>query len=341
MIWFDFENAPHILFWRPVMEHLKERSIDFIVTARDFSYTRNMLQDADYEYYLCKEGGKKKSTSSKYLSVVKRGLELYRFIKGKDVVIACSFGSRAQIIASKLRGIPVISTEDYEYANMIHAKFTKYTLIPSVIPKNRIKIPQRKLIHYDGYKEDMYIADYQPKEIDIKINNSKVVVLFRPGDYYSHYQSEKYQAIEKGLLELFKKQREEIFLMVFPRHQEQKNYLTGYLDSHDIENEFPRTNYFGPDLIWQSDMVIGGGGTMLREACALNVPAYSFFSGKTGGVDEDYVRQGKMSLILAAGDLQNIRFVKCTTKSIRRNTKVFEAFRDIITNEIEINAQRQ
>lgn len=339
MIWFDFENAPHVLFWRPMMEHLQKQSIGFVVTARDFSYTRNLLQKADYEYYICREGGKKKSISSKYLSVVKRGLELHRFIKGKNVSIACSFGSRAQIIACKLRGIPVISTEDYEYANMIHAKFTKYTLIPSVIPKNRIKIPQQKLIHYDGYKEDMYMFDYRPGDIDVRLNQSKIVVLFRPGDYYSHYQSEEYQNIEKGLLELFRKKKEEIFLMVLPRHEEQRKYLADYLNGHDIEHDFPRTNYFGPDLIWRSDMIIGGGGTMLREACLLSVPAYSFFSGKTGGVDEDYVKKGKMVLIREAGDLHNIQFVKCATKSIARNKKVFETFRDIISKEIEINAQ--
>jgi predicted glycosyltransferase len=339
LIWFDFENAPHVLFWRPVMEYLQRQSIPFIVTARDFSYTRDLLQNVDYEFYLCKEGGTKNSTTSKYLSVVKRGLELFRVIKGKDVDLACSFGSRAQIIASKLRGIPVISTEDYEYANMIHAKFTKYTLIPKVIPKGRIGIPEDKLIHYDGYKEDMYMADYEPKDIDVRIDPLKVVVLFRPGDYYSHYQSGDYQSIEKGLLELFSRNREAVFLMVFPRHEEQKNYLADYFKSRKIEHEFPRTNYFGPDLIWKSDMVIGGGGTMLREACLLSVPAYSFFSGKTGAVDEDYVRQGKMILIREASDLGNIHFVKCTTKSIRRNIKVFETFRDIITHEIEISAQ--
>jgi predicted glycosyltransferase len=78
---------------------------------------------------------------------------------------------------------------------------------------------------------------------------------------------------------------------------------------------------------------------MLREACLLSVPAYSFFSGKTGAVDEDYVRQGKMTLIREAEDLRKIRLTKCTTKSIRRNKKVFETFRDVINHELEIHAQ--
>jgi predicted glycosyltransferase len=39
------------------------------------------------------------------------------------------------------------------------------------------------------------------------------------------------------------------------------------------------------NLIWYSDLVISGGGTMNREAAALGVPVYSIFLGKSGAVD--------------------------------------------------------
>ena len=35
----------------------------------------------------------------------------------------------------------------------------------------------------------------------------------------------------------------------------------------------------GLNLIWHSDVVISGGGTMNREAAALGVPVYSIFRG--------------------------------------------------------------
>jgi len=38
----------------------------------------------------------------------------------------------------------------------------------------------------------------------------------------------------------------------------------------------------GLNIIWYSDFVISGGGTMNREAAALGVPVYSIFRGKTG-----------------------------------------------------------
>ena len=48
----------------------------------------------------------------------------------------------------------------------------------------------------------------------------------------------------------------------------------------------PDTPVDGLNLIWFSDLVISGGGTMNREAAALGVPVYSIFRGKIGAVDK-------------------------------------------------------
>jgi len=53
----------------------------------------------------------------------------------------------------------------------------------------------------------------------------------------------------------------------------------------------------GLDLLWISDLVVSGGGTMNREAAALGIPVYSIFRGKTGAVDLMLERQGRLSMI--------------------------------------------
>jgi uncharacterized protein len=50
----------------------------------------------------------------------------------------------------------------------------------------------------------------------------------------------------------------------------------------------------GLDLLYHSDLVIGGGGTMNREAAVLGVPVISIFKGETGAVDEWLEREGKL-----------------------------------------------
>ena len=59
----------------------------------------------------------------------------------------------------------------------------------------------------------------------------------------------------------------------------------------------------GLNLIWYSDLVISGGGTMNREAAALGVPVYSTFRGKIGAVDHYLVEQGRLVLLETADDL--------------------------------------
>jgi predicted glycosyltransferase len=59
----------------------------------------------------------------------------------------------------------------------------------------------------------------------------------------------------------------------------------------------------GLNLIWFSDLVISGGGTMNREAAALGVPVYSIFRGKLGAVDKYLAEQGRMTLIETSQDV--------------------------------------
>jgi hypothetical protein len=60
----------------------------------------------------------------------------------------------------------------------------------------------------------------------------------------------------------------------------------------------------GLNLIWHSDLVISGGGTMNREAASLGVPVYSIFRGKIGAVDRYLSNAGRLVLIDNIEDLQ-------------------------------------
>ena len=59
----------------------------------------------------------------------------------------------------------------------------------------------------------------------------------------------------------------------------------------------PKKVVDGLNLIWYSDLVISGGGTMNREAAALGVPVYSIFRGKIGAVDRYLAANGRMTLV--------------------------------------------
>jgi hypothetical protein len=65
------------------------------------------------------------------------------------------------------------------------------------------------------------------------------------------------------------------------------------------------------NLIWYSDFVISGGGTMNREAAALGVPVYSIFRGTIGAVDKYLAKNGKLILLECPEDIEkNVSVVK-------------------------------
>ena len=61
-------------------------------------------------------------------------------------------------------------------------------------------------------------------------------------------------------------------------------------------------------LLGAADLVISGGGTMLREAAYLGVPAYSLFQGSPGSVDRHLEALGRLVLLNTADDFERIRF---------------------------------
>ena len=76
----------------------------------------------------------------------------------------------------------------------------------------------------------------------------------------------------------------------------------------------------GLNLIWFSDLVVSGGGTMNREAAALGVPVYSIFRGKIGAVDRYLAERGRLTLIESPQDVRTMVKVRRWNRPSHPNT---------------------
>jgi uncharacterized protein len=93
----------------------------------------------------------------------------------------------------------------------------------------------------------------------------------------------------------------------------------------------------GLSLLWLSDLVVSGGGTMNREAAALGVPAYSIFRGKTGTVDRRLEEEGRM--VRSAEEVSAKVSFKRRDKSLPPDTRPRDALRDIVDHVEDIIRQ--
>jgi uncharacterized protein len=90
----------------------------------------------------------------------------------------------------------------------------------------------------------------------------------------------------------------------------------------------------GLNLIYFSDLVISGGGTMNREAAAMKTPVYSIFQGKKPKIDENLEKEGRLTFISGKEDIEKIVYKKKDSVNIESDKIAF----DFIVNFIKEHA---
>jgi uncharacterized protein len=126
----------------------------------------------------------------------------------------------------------------------------------------------------------------------------------RPPATEAHYHNPEADLLLDAALN-FLTQASQVRVILLPRNRKQARILREtwgkWIDKHKIV--IPERAVDGLNLIWFSDLVVSGGGTMNREAAALGVPVYSIFRGKIGAVDRQLQKEGRLILIDSVEDI--------------------------------------
>lgn len=338
-IWIDFENTPHVLILKPIIEELKKRGHDVILTGRDCSQTLELAA-----YFRLKvtrvSHHHGKHIVKKILGHLSRIFFLVKFIRKQNIDVAVSHSSRSQILAAAILRIPTFMMLDYEHVSLsIINKFIFRLVMPEVVSAKDIqhKVSSSKIIHYPGLKEHIYVGDLLQMNNGKAIsqeNTERVVVTMRPPAADAHYHKASSTVLFYEALKYFSSM-ENIQLIVTARNKFQREEIREFASQQGLNGNIsiPEQVYNGVSLIWNSDLVIGGGGTMNREAAVLGVPAYSIFQGKLGAVDKYLVQDGRLKIINTINELKTIKIRKRTkdnNQNIQRNEKLIQYISDKI-----------
>jgi hypothetical protein len=303
-IWIDLDNSPHVPFFKPIMGELTKKGFQILLTARDCAQTCKLADRNGLRYErIGRHFGKNKII--KVLGLLGRVLQLIPFALREKPVLALSHGSRAQIALSWLLGIPSVMIFDYEFVQLVKPT---WVILPEVVPAEMIKFDQRRIFKYPGIKEDVYVPTFSPDPSileELGIDGKDLIITVRPPATEAHYFKPESEVLFKAVIEHFG-QMDGVRMILLPRNRNQeisirKNWpeLTSkgniIIPDHVVD---------GLNLIWHSDFVISGGGTMNREAAALGVPVYSIFRGKIGAVDRYLAKEGKLILLENLGDIE-------------------------------------
>lgn len=320
MLWFDFDNSPHVPLFRPVLRELDNRNVDYLVTIREFAQTRELCDLWNIKYHLIdKHGGKYKI--NKLINLFNRSFKLRNYIKDKNISLAISHGSRTQLVTSRRLKIPSILMLDYEYTeNKIFNYLSNYLLMPVFIPDERLKsagFNLSKVIRYNGFKEEIYLSEFVAENSfreKIGVSNNDILIVIRPPSLLGNYRTQKSEDLFIEALRYFN-ECPDCHCCIISRTKEDKNLIND-LNLKNGNIKFLEKTVDGLQLLNAADIVLSGGGTMNRESALLGTETYSIFKGRKPYLDE-YLRDlGLLNFIESPSDLKKISIERKMKKKV-------------------------
>jgi predicted glycosyltransferase len=305
-IWIDLDNTPHVPFFLPIIEQLRKQGYEVFLTARDSYQVCEMVQ---FHHLTCKVFGRHwgKHRFFKALGTCWRAIRLLPLIATEKPDLAVAHGSRTLTLCAALLGVPSVSIFDYEFAASTVFFRSKYAFVPELIPDSRLN-RKKGVMKYPGLKEDVYASRLRPDESlknELGLDGAGLVVTVRPPATEAHYHNPEAEVLLDATLNLLIGQPD-VRIVLLPRNKRQENLLRKVWGEWIANGKIviPKAVVDGLNLIWFSDLVISGGGTMNREAAALGVPVYSIFRGRIGAVDRYLADTGRLILLESADDVR-------------------------------------
>jgi predicted glycosyltransferase len=309
--WVDIENPPQVQYLVPLVEGLRQRGLDVLITARDYGDTFDLLDRRGVTYVpVGRHFGAAKL--AKVTGSLRRALRLRRFARGSlrpDFLVSAS---RSAALAARTFGLPSFALCDYEYVDLSVFRATRsYVVHPGVIGVEsftRRGVREELLLPYEGIKEDITFADIDveaipPHRFPELEDTGAFKVLVRPPAEESHYHSAASSESLRRVL-AWLSSRDDVVVIYSPRYP----WQTTQLDAFDWRRrpivldepvEFVRL-YKGVDVVFS------GGGTMIREAAYLGIPAVTTFRGALGDVDCHLQSLGRVTVAAGPDELERL-----------------------------------
>jgi predicted glycosyltransferase len=274
-----------------------------LVTARDNAQTLELARERwpnVVQIGVPSPGGR----AAKALSIGERIRDLRRWARSARPDVALSHNSYAQIAAAKSLRLPAVTAMDYEHqpANHLAFRLADRILLPEVLPLDSVRskgATPAKVRRYPGLKEEIYLGDFEPDptildKVGITREAGTVVVVLRAppvGALYHQFANPAYERVLEQIAEA-----PHARCVALARHPDQRAALAGrrncIVPEHAIDSR---------SLLYESDLFVGAGGTMTREAALLGIPTVSVYAGEPPLIERSLEQQGLLTRLDSRG----------------------------------------
>jgi predicted glycosyltransferase len=237
----------------------------------------------------------------KVVGGLERSVRLARWARrhGRPRMVISS--SRTAGLAAWFMGVPGVGVMDYEHSEHRALALASSSLwLPDLLKSVRLPwLTARVARFFVGLKENLYldswVLDRESDRRKLGLSSGEYLVVARPPAETAHYASELSGRLWLGVMRALTR-RPEVRIVVVPRNPGQQDSLRPALQGDDRVRVLTET-VEGPALVGAADLVLGGGGTMNREAAVLGIPVWSVFTGPTPHVDACLHAEGRLRWI--------------------------------------------
>jgi predicted glycosyltransferase len=305
-IWIDITNAPHVRFFKDLINYFHDEGEDLIVTSRKFGDIHKLMDMYDIDFISVGKHGV--TLDQKLKMSTDRVNNLVDIISGEKIDVALSKHSIELPRISFGLGIPslyVLDNEHAEAANKLTLPLCDRVISPKIIDVWKLLsygVDPNKLIRYNGTSEILHFKSFNYnknifKDMDLSLTLSKTILMRPEPSLASYLDADCRQSVLSPIVETLK---EYANILILPRFKEQAEIFEGIENVTILDPPVDTSS-----IIKRSDLVIGAGGTMNRESAILKTPVISCYPGIPLSVDQYYINKGLMCRSNDSDDIIN------------------------------------
>jgi predicted glycosyltransferase len=224
---------------------------------------------------------------------------------------------------------------DYEHAQTPPLVRPRWEIVPEVLLQESLHCKTReRILTYPGIKEDVYAPEFRADPAlltELELDPREIIASVRPPATEAHYHNPESEALFVQFMNRLCA-TPGTRAVLLPRNKTQEAQIRASAPQWFAEGKviIPRRAVDGLNLLWHSDLVVSGGGTMNREAAALGIPVYSIFRGKAGAVDRQLQSEGRLTLIENGEQVNSKILLKSRTRDAANSTGPGKALPQLI-----------
>lgn len=295
VVWLDLVSPSHPFFFAGLLSALSGLSVE--PTVREKTETVALSREAGFDHTVI--GRDFDNPALRKAGIGLRTAELT--LRMPECDVSLSARNAMCVSASRLRNTPSIHFTDNDITayvdglnaerlyNRIEASAT-HSVVPAAFRTEELTrwgIHPDRVHTYDGYKEDVYVAAFEPDPTFIDSLPFDEYLVVRPEALSAAYVDDQSGSVVPELLEEAVDRGHDVVYL--PRGRNDREMARGH-DGVFV----PEDAMNGLQLIWHADCVLTGSGTMAREGACMEKPAVSFFPGPLLSVDRRLREEGRL-----------------------------------------------